>query len=127
MSDQTSLDLQELIEAAITSHAKAAQKEGGSGDGIKPSEEQSNLELCLAEFSALNPFTAAALAGSGLDLWQLLNLENEKADHFAGDVPGLSGKSTQLLLAQLEAARSLFALRKPHTKGLHFGKGQPLH
>ena len=91
--------------AAIQSHLQGAKDTAPA-----PSECPSPLEAFLARFSALNPFTAAALAVSVTGVQQLLSLPGEDLVNLAKEIPGLTDRSARLFHAQVLAGTSVRAL-----------------
>ena len=86
---------------------------GATDTAPAPSDCPSPLEAFLARFSALNPFTAAALAASVTGVQQLLRLPDEDLINLAKEVPGLTDKSARLFHAQVLAGTSVRALLGP--------------
>lgn len=65
------------------------------------------MEKLLARSAALNPFSAATLAGKGLDIQQLVSLSEAEAANYVQQMSGSSTKSALLFQHQIRGAYTL--------------------
>lgn len=89
---------------ACASHQQAARR---LQTGLQ--DHPNLLEAVLGRFAALNPFSACALASSGLTLCQLMHKSEEEIVALSQGSASISRKSARLFLMQAESGTSFIA------------------
>jgi hypothetical protein len=102
---------QDLVLRAIQAHSKdpKTHTNGPPAAAAVPTEDPGPCQAFLEGFLAWNPFTAAAVAGSGHTLRHLLCLSEEEAVGLSKCIPGVTQKSARLFHTQANHGTSVQA------------------